>query len=223
MTKDEFKEWFRHFRGLFPTIVAWLGKFPRDESPDTSPQPTQKEILSGWYAALERVELDDARRATSRLAAGDEEMPASFDRVAARIRQLAQHLSRERRFCERRADDPRDPTYRCWRCNDTGSVPVIHPRSLKQVLRIWPEGPPDRFQYADVCQPAGVPIVYTAGLDCTCAVGRVRPGPHYNEREHCHFTGAAQPHQAGSYQKVREWVVNRNAFSEWNPDDVGEV
>lgn len=223
MTRDEFKEWFRQFRAWFPTIAAWLGKFPRERDEvsqaATNDQPTQREILSGWYETLSRSELIDALAATKRLAMGDEEMPASFDRVAARVRQLAQRLASERRFAAPRPHDVSEPTYRCWRCHDTGFVPIVAPYDLRELLRVWPDGPPDRWDYAEVFRPAGAVIRSCGGyaIDCVCPRGQIRRGPYYDEQEHCLFRGKGGASEPGSYQYVREWIKARQSFREWNP------
>lgn len=224
MTRDEFRDWFRFFRARFPSITSWLGKFPlaHDSASESQRlQPTQKEILTGWHETLGKTELKDALEATRKLASGEEEMPPSFDRVAASVRMVALRIRRTQRFAEPKQGDAKEPTFRCWRCTDTGFVPVIHPIDVPEIERVWPDGPPDRFDYGDVYLPAGAVLRSAwASLDCTCARGAARKSDdRFDEARHCYFTGK-------NYEYVREWFAKRREarrFQSWEPEGVGAI
>lgn len=223
MTRDEFKDWFRYFRGSFPSIAAWLAKHPAkredDEPMAFAALPTQQDILRGWFKTLEKVELVDAKKATDQLSLGDEENDyIAFDRSAARIRQISLRLGRDRRFCEPKKFDSREPRYDCWRCEDTGFVPIICPKDIKVIAEQWPEGPPDKFDYSPICDQASKPLhLGRWGIDCSCPRGYRGSEFRYDEDKHCYFTGH-------NYEQVRAWFVAYNdryaasrQFAEWAP------
>lgn len=215
MTRDEFKQWFRyHAAGSTGTYRHFL-TYPSESS---GVAPTRRDILEHWYSRLAAIDIDDAKDASQRMFDGEAEAP-HFDAIPGVIRALALKRKRLRSVGDNASTLSRDPTYRCYRCQDTGVVPIIHPRSLKRLLAVWPDGPPDRFQYADVCAPAGVPIVYTAGRDCACQRGEKRPGPHYDEAQDCYFTGS-------NFDDVREWFIRdreSRRFQSWEPEGVGAI
>lgn len=227
MTRDEFRDWFRFFRARFPSITSWLGKFPlaHDSASESQRlQPTQKEILTGWHETLGKTELKDALEATRKLASGEEEMPPSFDRIPASVRMAALKMRRAQVFAAPKKTDTRETTYRCKLCQDSGFVPVIYPDDVAEIERVWPEGPPDRFNYGDVYFHAGAVLRSAwSSLDCSCEMGAVRQSKvRYDAQRHCRFDEINQDR----YEQVRAWFAKRREakrFQSWEPEGFGVV
>lgn len=220
MTKEEFRDWYKYFRGAFPSIAAWLAKFPKDQS-SNSDLPTQTEVLGGWFKTLEKTELTDAKYATDQLSSGDEEMDFGFERTAAKVRSFANRARRERKFLEPKPNDGREPRYHCWRCQDTGFVPIVCPKDIKTIEETWPDGPPSKFDHQPRCSEAVRPLHlgrYSAA--CSCSKGQPMQGIiRFDSEECCYFPNTTEQ----SYQDVRDWFAARavriaesRKFAEWS-------
>src|ERR1035437_4114637 len=83
MTRDEFKEWFRHHSARFTGIRVWLDKMTKGAD-----APSEAEVLRAWYGTLCHVDLDAAKKASDAMHAGDGEVeePTGYDRHPRAIR-----------------------------------------------------------------------------------------------------------------------------------------
>lgn len=214
MNRKEFSDWFTYHRAAFPSMDAWLGRFPRSEPTEKriGDPPSQPEILRSWFKVLGNVELEDAKSATDALAAGDEERPDLFDNTAAAVRKASRSFLSRRRFTEKKQYDSPEATYRCWLCEDFGWVGVLYPASVAIIERTWPDGPPDWFE----CAEGGRDIRWGVVL-CVCERGDVYAkhwsSPRYDSAHMCRYNGV-------NFQQVREWFAARREsqkFQVWEP------
>lgn len=221
MTKEEFRDWYRHFRAAFPSIATWIGKFPKQATDDAS-QPTQTEVLGGWFKTLEKLDLGDVKAATDQLASGDDGMDFAFERTAAKVRSIASNIRRDRKFIEPKPNDGREARYNCWRCQDTGFVPIVPPKDIETIAETWPEGPPTKFDHQPRCSEAVRPLRlgrYSAA--CACSKGSPMKGIlQFDSEACCYFPNTTEQ----AYQDVRDWFAARavriaqsRKFNEWEP------
>lgn len=123
MKYAQFEQWLKYHIASFPGMTGFLSKLKGADDPNRGEwEPTREDVIGAFYRALRDTELDDAKRATDRMKAGDEEEPRGFDRHPTEIAKIA---ARHRRSTENRPvyiDGQR--TVGCKHCGDTGSVMV---------------------------------------------------------------------------------------------------
>jgi len=223
MTKQEFLEWFQYHVTAFPSCRSWLKKFPKGSEHDPpakfGDEPTQRAILSNWYKTLEKSTIEDAKKASDTLAASDEDFN-SFDRIPGKILGIANRLRRDRKFIEPKPNDGREARYNCWRCQDTGFVPIVPPKDIKTIEETWPDGPPDRFDYNPLASEAVRPLHFGRhSCACSCSLGARMTGIiQYDSEKDCYYPHGTKE----SYQQIRDWFAARavriaesRKFKEW--------
>jgi len=221
MTKEQFREWFQHHVAAFPSCRSWLKKYPKDRDANApvsfGAEPTQREIVAEWFRTLEKVNYEDAIRATDQLAQSDEDFSFSYERAAAKVRSIATGFGRVRKFCEPKRFDPNTPTFKCHYCQDSGKVPVVCPCCVDVMGEAWPEGPPDHWNAQPICaEPAKRIHIGRYSADCFCAIGiRFHHNIRFDPETVCYFTGH-------NWQSVRDWFAARavriaesRKFKEW--------
>lgn len=95
MVEIEFREWLREYCVAFPQTQAWI-----DGLTDSTA------TLAAWRGAMSDVDPDAAAEVTRRMAAGDIEPPAAYDRekTAAIVRRHAREIVWRRADASRRAE-----------------------------------------------------------------------------------------------------------------------
>lgn len=168
MTRDEFFGWFEHHTACFPGVETWLDKVT---SAGDNP-PLRSKVLAVWGSILAEVDLDAAKRASLRMAAGEIEEPKGYDRHPGAIRKECGISRRDRdrqRPWERERYVDGQRVYCCATCRDTGLV------------RVWSAESMAAAKGGTLGEPL---TLYAAYCACTCAAGdwRWRNGGSDNEK-----------------------------------------
>lgn len=71
MNRREFKTWYDEYVACFPDTGSWLAG---------QPDGSRRILLEGWYQALARCDLVDARAVTMRMLAGDDPPIKAYER-----------------------------------------------------------------------------------------------------------------------------------------------
>ncbi len=158
MNAIEFDDWFVFHAARFTGLHSWLSKLPANPPPG---MPGRKDVLDAWREALANVGLADAKRATERLFAGEEEKPASYDDHPRAIVRIAGRLHAEHYGSRRRYVDGQE-TYDCPLCEDEGVVWCWHPDAIKAVAGLT---------NANTGSPHALIAPYKTCVCCTCRRG----------------------------------------------------
>lgn len=123
MDRSEFQKLANYFADAFPQKAKWL-----TERPGT---------LEIWFRILVDTEIQDAALAITRLVSGRQELPDSWEMIAARIRDVAKDCRRDR-LCDEASESRRDEDHGthhgpCELCHDSGLVECWHSLSVKCV------------------------------------------------------------------------------------------
>ena len=178
MTPDEFNtQWLPHHLSAFPSIHAWIKKFPAIAEVGKPAQPTQQGIARAWRAALASTLVGDAIMASDAIVSGDEAGPEMFDDTPRTIRAIARRLARNRAFAAPRQDDIREPTYRCPHCLDGGQVHILQPVVVRvlfakfrsELPEDWREWCWQGMEVLDMLRTRGVhKRVFECDVKCIC-------------------------------------------------------
>jgi hypothetical protein len=156
MTDHEFAEWFEYHSAAFTGIPEWLAKRP-------SPKPT----LDRWCGVLRNVNLFDAKLATDRLFA-QEDQPRGFDRHPAAVAAITRKNREPEAFQPRRIIDGQE-SFRCLLCEDDGRLTCWHPEQIKHYRSTG---------------KLSERLPNTCSMSCTCAAGEQHHGyGKYNPRQ----------------------------------------
>lgn len=105
-----------------------------------------------------------------------------------------------------------EPTFKCWLCQDTGFVPIVHPRDLRTIIETWGADVPDNFDYPPLNQETVRRLENArCSIACHCPAGKPKLDPHYDETRDCRFDGR-------DYQAVRNWIAEKRSFQEVDLD-----
>lgn len=127
MQQAEFNQWWEDFSSRFP------GKVKPFNNPQT---------LKTWAGILADIPLDTAIWASRSLQDGSETMPASWDMIPARVRQIAREAAYEDR------QNRQDGQSECHKCGDTGIVRVVNtPRGRLAIVCTCGQGDRHRAWY----------------------------------------------------------------------------
>jgi len=131
MNKPEFDDWLAYHCAAFPGVSDWIRKnTPADATEEAKP-------AVHWRRALHDVEILDAKRATDAMLAGELEEPrgySSHPRVIRRwCRDYAYGQRRQTTSIPTRAEG--EEVYSCHQCQDSGTIPIVHPYTIQQVRR----------------------------------------------------------------------------------------
>lgn len=215
MTPDEFNtQWLPHHLSAFPSIHAWIKKFPVVAEVGKPAQPTQQGIARAWRAALSSVRVGDAMKATDAILSGDEQGPEMFDQTPQVIRGIARRLSRHRDFAAPRDTDVREPRYRCPHCLDGGAVHILQPVVVHVLLaKFGPELPEDwrewcwqSMDFLERLRSRGVnKRVFECDVRCVCERSRKWVDqPMFNPETDC-------PYVEMHPDSVVAWFASRGA------------
>lgn len=198
MTPEEFRtQWLPHHLSSFPSIHAWITKFPKTLDPTKPAQPTQQGIARAWSGALASTLVGDAMKATDAILSGDEPGPEMFDQTPQVIRAIARRAAKNRDFAAPRATDLREPTYRCPHCLDGGVVHILQPVVVRILLsRFGAELPEDwrewcwsSAEFLDHLRSHNVhKRVFECDVRCVCERSRKwLDQPMFNPEKDCHY------------------------------------
>lgn len=200
MNRQEFYQWFKHFRACYPGVIAWLGKFPEAKDERRPMEPTQGEIVTQWEHALASADLKHATEAVSRCHRGDEEQPNSFDLWPQQVRKIASRLARETNFTAPRQYDTPEPRYYCPYCKDTGNVYIIGAKMMRVLSHkdAFPTELPEGWYQWYLHDPAAQQIRIELGIlgkyaeesipcNCSKAPRRKEGGLVYDPEKFCQF------------------------------------
>jgi len=191
MTWDEFRnDWYPEHVACFTGIPAWMAKLEK-----ASDGPATRDVMKRWYGVLRDVELDDAKRASHRMHAGEFDEPKGFDRHPAAIRKACGVSRRNAEANKPRYDADGNRTYACLLCLDDGLVRCWHPATV-----------------ADAAKTGSVPFpAYSCVLRCTCNAGDQQPqigqSPRFDSKQALPFSGCVSDRK--EQQRLLDWIANR--------------
>ena len=209
MIATEFETWRKGYFAAFPETRGWFAKV---ESP--------AETLEVWRNVLSDTDFDAAVEVTRRLANGDLEGIAAYDRekTAAVIRREAKRITFAVRIPK---GGLREATYRCATCLDAGSVTVWARRCVLESRRTR-KAPVRRYVEATAC-----PCNLGTSLATAITEGAYtwRATPRYDEAYYCRVD-CGLPGQADVDRllefigKIPDGPPRHKTFDEWNGGDV---
>lgn len=212
MSPNEFRDWLVYHSRVLPDFRAWLSRL-RQDAPDD-----HAELMRAWAAALSDVDMRDARAVTSRMVAGDDDIPAAYERerTAAIVRRLAKANYVRRTAGLARRVDPETLPQR------GGILPGGLLRQINAAVaagedfraaakRIIPPTPDDGPRYSCwLCGDSGLVTVWhersiravmaggdldplelrTCAAPCSCAAGRAKlgDGDRHSWPERCGYS-----------------------------------
>ena len=150
MTRNEFDQWYRKFKGAMPSINAWFKKQDGD---------IQAELADRWYKTLIGCELSDALTGITEMFEGRLEKNREWEKVVWTISRFAKQRAFERRKRSHMVDGY--ATVGCRECNDEGHVACWSLQAMDSVRRaIKDDNEWDGSHHGTVSQFA-----------CTCQAG----------------------------------------------------
>ncbi len=125
MSPDEFSEWLEYHQAAFPGVADWMRKnTPKDAT-------TEQRPAYHWRRALFDVDSLDAKRATDAMLSGYLEEPRGYSSHPKAIRRWCKTIGGgERREQNKPEYVDGERVYSCSLCEDRGTVPIMHPRTV---------------------------------------------------------------------------------------------